>query len=154
MGFELSEEQVWSRRWLEMTDLLKGWSHDPSTKLGAVIVRPDNSIVSYGVNNFPHGVADTSERLENREVKYELVVHAETNALLHAHESVRGYALYCTTVPCCRCAVNILSAGIARVIYWEPTADYLARWQESVNKTLALFDEARILYYPVRRDHV
>jgi len=144
MGPNISK---WDERFLQVTDIVASWSKDPSTKCGAIIVRPDRSIVSYGYNNFPALIGDKPKRLSHRPTKYELVVHSETNALLFAHEDVTGYTMYANTVPCCRCAMNIIQARIARVICLPPTSDYLARWQESVDKTVALFKEARVLCY-------
>jgi deoxycytidylate deaminase len=36
----------------------EGWSKDPSTKVGAVIVRPDLTVASIGYNGFPRGMSD------------------------------------------------------------------------------------------------
>jgi len=130
-----------------MVDLVTGWSKDPSTKCGAIIVRPDRSIVSYGYNGFPALIRDKPSRLNDRPVKYELVVHSETNAILFARESVEGYTMYASTVPCCRCAMNIIQAGIVKVVCRVPSADYRSRWEESIIKTVALFEEARVLCY-------
>ena len=137
----------WDERFLRIVDEVTSWSKDPSTKCGAIIVRPDRSIVSYGFNGFPSRIGDRPRRLNHRPTKYELVVHSETNALLFAHEKVEGYTLYANTIPCCRCAVNIIQAKIARVVCHAPTADYLKRWRESVDKTLALFKEGRVQCY-------
>lgn len=135
----------WDRRFLVLVKDVTSWSKDPSTKHAAVIVRPDRSIVSYGYNNFPAGIKDTPERLNDRPTKYELVVHAETNALLFAREDVKGYTLYCDTVPCCRCAVNIIAAGIVKVVCFAPTADYCSRWADSTNKALDRFAEGTVI---------
>lgn len=140
MGTNLSK---WDHRFLRIVDEVKSWSKDPSTQCGAIIVRPDRSMVSYGCNNFPHLIGDDG-RLNNRPVKYEIVVHAETNALLFAHESVKGYTMYVNTMPCCRCGVNIIQAKIAIVICRPPSEDYISRWGDSVKRTLDLFDEAGV----------
>lgn len=42
-------------------------------------------------------------------------VHAEANALLYAHRSVKGCTLYCTAAPCDGCMRLINGAGIERV---------------------------------------
>lgn len=144
MGLDLSR---WDKRFLAIVDMITSWSKDPSTKCGALIVRPDRAVVSYGYNNFPAGIMDTAERLNDRPTKYELVVHAETNALLFTHESVEGYIMYVSAVPCCRCAMNIIQARIAKVICRPPTDDYLSRWSDSVDKTLSLFQEAGVMCY-------
>ena len=43
----------WKLRFLGLSEYIAQWSKDPSTKVGAVIVRPDKSIVSMGFNGFP-----------------------------------------------------------------------------------------------------
>jgi dCMP deaminase len=139
--------EKWDERFLKIADEVSSWSKDPSTKCGAVIVRPDRSIVSYGYNGFPAAIRDTPKRWKHRPTKYELVVHAETNALLFAHGRVKGCTMYVDTVPCCRCAVNIIQEKIVRVICRPPTADYRERWQETMDKALALFREGRVYCY-------
>lgn len=150
MGTQMTATD-WDRRFLKITDMVATWSKDPSSKFGCVIVRPNRSIVSYGCNNFPHLVKD-NERLNDRPVKYELVVHSETNALLFANENVQGHTLYGTTVPCCRCAVNIIQSRIGKVVYWRPTPDYLRRWGDSATKTMALFEEASLHNYFIDKE--
>jgi dCMP deaminase len=94
----------WDTRFLDLAALVASWSKDPSTKVGAVIVRPDRTVASLGYNGFPRGVADTESRYEDRETKYQLVVHAEANAIISAGESVKGMTMYGTLFPCCDCA--------------------------------------------------
>ena len=106
------------RRFMELADFIAQWSKDPSTKVGAVIVDPRNKrIVSTGFNGFPYGVEDSADRLEDKSVKYEMIVHAETNALMFAGEQANGCVLYVTPLPpCARCAVLIIQSGITRVV--------------------------------------
>lgn len=144
MGPNISK---WDARFLEIVRIMESWSKDPSSKFAAIIVRPDRSIVSYGVNNFPRRIQDSESRLLTREIKYELVVHSETNALLHAHEDVSECRMYSSTVPCCRCAMNIIQAGIKRIICWPPTEDYRSRWEKSIKRTMDLFNEAGVICY-------
>jgi len=112
----------WDKRFLSLAQHIANWSKDPSTQVGAVIAHPSNRrIVSTGFNGFPAGVEDTAERLETREVKYEMVVHAEQNALLFAGAAAEGCTLYVTPLPpCARCAVLIIQAGIQRVVCPAP----------------------------------
>ena len=112
----------WDKRFLGLAQYIANWSKDPSTQVGAVIAHPTNRrVVSTGFNGFPAGVEDTAERLETREVKYEMVVHAEQNALLFAGTAAEGCTLYVTPLPpCARCAVLIIQAGIQRVVCPAP----------------------------------
>lgn len=102
-------------------------SRDPSTKVGAVIVRPDKSIASLGYNGFPRGMEDRPEWYADRSEKYGRIVHAEMNALLSLKESARGMTLAMTHPPCGDCAKHIAAAGIARVI-WRHCPQIAARF--------------------------
>ena len=59
----------WDERFIELARLVAAWSKDPSTKVGAVIVRPDRTVASVGFNGFARGVDDTEERLNDRALK-------------------------------------------------------------------------------------
>ena len=83
----------WDLRFLEMSQLVASWSKDPSTKVGAVIIDDDRRVISLGYNGFPKGVAD-DKRLDDREEKYKIVVHAERNALLFANINVKNCSIF------------------------------------------------------------
>ena len=53
-------------RYLALAHHIAAWSRDPSTKVGAVLVRPDHTIASIGYNGFPRGVNDDPARLADR----------------------------------------------------------------------------------------
>ena len=74
----------WHSHFLRMALLCAQMSKDPNTQVGAVIVGPDREVRSTGFNGLPRGVADTAERLHDRETKLKLIVHAEMNAVLNA----------------------------------------------------------------------
>ena len=110
----------WDQRFLNLAKHVSGWSLDPSTKCGAVITRPDYSVVSIGYNGLPKGVEDTKERLTNRKLKYDMIVHAERNALLFAKQDLTGYTLFTFPfMPCSICAGMAIQAGISRVVSFE-----------------------------------
>lgn len=132
--------------WLEQAMHYASKSKDPSTKVGCVIVRPDGTSASMGRNGFPRKIADLPERLNNREVKHRLTIHAEMNALHFATESVVGATLYSTFAPCEHCAIHIIQRGISRVVF--PDAHVNESWLESQNRSLALFEEAGVVVTP------
>lgn len=135
----------WTQRFLALAQHIAQWSKDPSTKTGAVIVRPDRTIASLGYNGFPRGIEDTPERLNDREQKYPRVVHAEMNAILNAHEPVVGCTLYIWPwMPCGRCAVHVIQAGIVEVVSVVPSQDRRARWAKEFLLAHELFAEAGI----------
>lgn len=109
-------QRIWDARFMELAALVGSWSKDPSTKVGAVIVRPDRTIVSAGYNGFPRGVPDRPEDYANRGVKYPRVVHAEVNAIVTSHGQTTGCTIYTTMMPCPQCAALIIQAGLVRVV--------------------------------------
>jgi dCMP deaminase len=133
----------WDGRFLSLAHLVGTWSKDPSTKVGACIVRPDRTIAAVGYNGFPRGTKDDPALLVDRDVKYLRTVHAEMNAILSAHEPVRGYTLYVTPLyPCANCASVIIQAGIARVVALMP--DLPERWADNMKVAQGMFSEAGV----------
>lgn len=135
----------WDRFFLGLARYVSTASKDPSTKTGAVIVRPDRTIASLGYNGFPRGCDDSPELYADRETKLSRVVHCEMNAILAAREPLHGCTLY--TVPfmsCDRCAAHVIQAGIVRCVAPFPSADKLERWAEAFKRTRQIFDEAGV----------
>ena len=135
----------WDRRFIDLAMHIADWSKDPSTKVGAVVVEPlTRRVVSTGFNGFPVGVEDTTERLENREIKYEMVVHAEQNALVFAGPQSAGCTLYVSPLPpCARCAVIIIQARIARVVCPKPDMSR-EPWATQSRIADSMFKEAKV----------
>ncbi|MCH7864181.1 MAG: dCMP deaminase family protein [Proteobacteria bacterium] len=131
----------WDHRFLALADYISHWSKDPSTQVGCVLTKK-RRVVSMGFNGFPAGVEDTEERLADRDIKYEMVVHAEQNALMFAGDRAEGCVLYVHSLPpCARCAVLIIQAGIARVVCDQPDFDH-ERWGEQAKIADTMFREA------------
>jgi dCMP deaminase len=126
----------WDNRFLALARHISEWSRDPSTKVGAVIVRPDKSVCSMGFNGFPKKMVDLPEYYENRDEKYSRIIHAEANALIFAREPVKGYTLYTWPLACCdRCTVQMIQAGIARFVFPKLPEKMLDRWDKSVSQS-------------------
>lgn len=136
----------WDRRFLEMAECVSQWSKDPSTKVGAVIVDPETQrVISVGFNGFPRGIQDNAERLLLRETKYDLIIHAEMNALQFAERSVKGCTLYVYPLPpCIRCATMIIQSGIKRVVSSAAWPTKWGHWKNSIAKSVQLFNEAEV----------
>lgn len=132
----------WDRRFLALAEHVSSWSKDPSTKVGAIIVDQNRHVVGLGYNGLPSGVVDTTRILENREMKYAMMVHAETNAIINAITSVRDCTIYIWPfMPCSRCAGVLINAGIARIV--APDVDS-ERWKESFDITRVMLDKAGV----------
>jgi dCMP deaminase len=135
----------WDTRFLTLAATVAGWSKDPSSQVGAVIVRGDKTVASLGFNGFPRGMSDDPALYADRETKYARVVHAEMNAILSAHEPVKGHTLYVTLPPCDRCCVHLIQSGLSRVVWPEEIPDSFAeRWGEAIRRSVAMFQEAGV----------
>jgi dCMP deaminase len=132
----------WDLRYLNLAQEIAGWSKDPSSKVGTVIVGRDRRKIALGYNGFPPGIAD-DHRLEDRDAKYILVQHAERNALDNAEFDVRGGTLVTTKHPCHECAKSIVSRGIARVVC-PPNDMSREPWASSGKGAAAIFKEAGV----------
>lgn len=105
----------WHRRYLNIAKEVSSWSKDPSTKVGAVIVSPDNDIISTGYNGFPKGINDVG--YDDRDLKYKKIVHAEINAIIRSKRNLDGCTLYVYPIQCCsNCAAAIIQSGIKKII--------------------------------------
>ena len=94
----------WDRRYLRIARQVSRWSKDPSTKVG-VMADNQGRVVALGYNGFPRNIEDAEAKLAIRELKYEMVVHAEVNAVLIAGRSTAGGTIYVHGAPICpRCA--------------------------------------------------
>ena len=131
----------WDKRFLELAQFISQWSKDPSTQVGAVIVDQNNRIVSLGFNGFPKNISDDS-RLQNREQKYSIIVHAECNAIMFSRSSLEGCTIYTYPFqPCSKCAGLIIQSGIKRVVTIPLASDY-NRWAKDFDVSYQLLVEA------------
>lgn len=136
----------WNERFLTLAHHVASWSKDPSTQVGCVIVNPSRIVVGMGYNGFPRGVADHPERYENRDVKYQMVQHAEANALFNSVGPVTGCTAYVTHPPCCNCAGALIQSGVTEIITIEPNAALAERFRTSFETAKIMFREAQISY--------
>ena len=136
----------WDKRFLKLAKHISEWSKDPSTKVGCVVVGPDRELRSTGFNGLPRGIEDNEERLNNREIKYPLICHAEENAIMHAARigiSLKGCTAYVTWPPCTRCARSLIQAGVSTIVYPE-NIEIPERWMDDFNLSLNMLKEAKI----------
>jgi dCMP deaminase len=132
----------WDNRFLDMAKLVASWSKDPSTQVGAVIVDYNNRVVSIGYNGLPKDIIDHPNRLNDRNLKYKMIVHGEMNAILFANKSLEFCTLYTYPfMPCPRCAAMIIQTGIERVVSYNNMPE---RWKEEFELSQLLFKESCI----------
>lgn len=155
---------IWDKRYLALAMQVSQWSKDPSSKMGAVIANANGRIVSLGYNGFPEKVEDFAERLNDKKRKYQMVVHAEANAVLIAGAaSVGGTVyLYGRRPICGPCAGILIQAGIRRAVAIPPPADGTeaiaaandpsqADWAKSGRLALQMFKEAKVTFDAVNK---
>lgn len=148
----------WDRHFLQLAADHARMSKDPATRVGSVIVGPDKEIRSAGFNGFPRGIADTLDRLSDRDTKLKLVVHGEMNAVLAAARigtPLKGCTMYLAATdstgeiwggpPCTRCTVEVIQAGITEIVSW-PFKDVASKWKADIEQARALLAEAGIAY--------
>jgi len=140
----------WDKRFLSLAEHISAWSKDPSTKCGAVITK-GNRIVSLGFNGFPMGVIDHTASYHNRDLKYEMILHAEVNAITFSKEPLSNCTIYTWPFqPCCRCASQIIQNGIKKVIAPQCTDKILElRWKESMEISQQMYKDADVFLIEV-----
>jgi dCMP deaminase len=136
----------WDRRFCELAKYVAEWSKDQDAKVGAVVFSKRGGEISIGYNGFPMGVEDSADRLQDKELKLELIVHAEVNALIAAGAKSSGATLYVWGKPiCARCAGPIIQSGIKRIV--APSFDSVpeaSKWHKTGEYACEMFREAGI----------
>ena len=137
----------WDRYFLQIAEAASSRSKDPSTQVGAVIVR-DRRILGTGYNGFPSGVNDSIPERYDRPSKYLWTIHAEENAAASCARhgvSTEGATLYVTPLfPCDRCALMIANTGIKEVVTDDFKQDN-PRWKERFEQSRQILEAARII---------
>lgn len=138
----------WDLRFLRLAREVGSWSRDPNTHAGCVIVRPNGTVASLGYNGFARRMNDDPAIYANRDEKLARVIHAELNAIMMAREPLDNcYTLYTHPwQPCDRCAMHLIQAGIFRVVSVEAKPDVIARWKPSIDRAMAAFEEAGVIF--------
>ena len=138
---------------MDLAEQVSTWSKDPNTKVGAVIVGSKGQILTQGYNGFPRGIRDTDKRLQDREKKLSLVVHAEMNAIFNATYngvSLDGATLYVYGLPVCsECAKGIIQVGIKKVVIESAKINSRPQWAESWKMSAEMFREAGVIIFEV-----
>ena len=146
-------QQKWDKRFARIAkNEIALWSKDPDEQVGCVLVSPDRRQLSTGYNGFPVGIADTEDRLKDKDVKNFLSVHAELNAILNSRTDLTGWTLYVTKAPCMNCALAIIQAGIVRVVCEFINAE--SRWADNQTEAIKLLREAGVLFTTIDFDNL
>ncbi len=110
--------------------ILSAFSKDPHTQVGAVIIDKHNVPLGTGYNCPASDIDDSSFSWARPEPgseelsKYDLVVHAEKNAIRNSRKlNLSGCTIYVSAFPCKLCANEIVISKISRVVYLDFKSD-------------------------------
>lgn len=139
-------ENKWHNRYMDLAREVARWSKDPSTNCGAIFVGEDGQVLSQGYNGFPRNMYDGEELYDNRETKYQRVVHAEMNGVFNASRtgvSLKNSTCYVHGLSCCHeCAKALIQVGVKRVVMHKSFEN--PRWSESCTLASQFFEEAGV----------
>ena len=141
--------QKWDLRFMQAALLVRSWSKDPSTQVGAIISH-GNALRATGFNGFPPGINDDRAEYWERPDKYDRISHAEENAINFAHKhgvSCRDCTIHVPKHPCAACARRIISVGMVEVVTLSPYKDesgFFDRWSSSIHSAESMFREAGV----------
>lgn len=147
----------WEDHYINMAELVAQKSKDRSTKVGCVIVGPDNEVRSTGYNGFPRNVDDEIGERHDRPTKYDYTEHAERNAIYNAARvgiPLKGCTLYLNyePCPCSDCTRGIIQSGIISIV--GPSRPFPGKgvhWKESMKNSREMLEEAGVEIREVRR---
>lgn len=136
----IKSELSWDEKNLAEAKLASTFSKDPGTKCGAYICTLDNIPMSKGYNGFPRGMRDLRSRLENRDYKLAVTLHAEENALAFSPTNDLSNAKIYTWpfMPCAKCAGQLIQRRINTIVAPKAPPE---RWKQSCDWALELFEE-------------
>jgi dCMP deaminase len=107
------------------------FSKDPSTQCGSYMVDADNKPLGSGYNGPPAEIDDDAmdwcredPNDPSKLTKYDLVIHAEENAVDHSFcRDLTDATLYVTAYPCKDCMLRLVKEKVYRVVYTDFKSD-------------------------------
>lgn len=136
----------WDHYFMNLARAVSERSKDRSTKVGCVLVGPDNEVRSTGYNSFPRGINDDAPERHERPEKYLWTEHAERNAIYAAARvgtPLKNCRAYLPWFPCMDCARALVQAGVVELIAVQPDID-TPKWGEEFKRSTTLFSEAGV----------
>lgn len=145
----LNKGQSWNEYFMSVAAIVSTRSKDPSTQVGAVIVK-DKVIIATGYNGLPRQAEDTRVGTCSRDEKLQWTIHAEDNAIFNAArfgQSTLGTDIYVTPLyPCHKCTRGIIQAGIKRIFVQQTVPS--ERWARDfeISKQMCKETGTEIIY--------
>lgn len=141
----------WDEYFMKMAYLASSKSKDPSTKIGAVVVK-DRQVLATGFNGICRGVRDDVDSRYESPNKYLYFEHGERNCCYAAARkgiSLEDSTMYTMAYPCADCARAIIQSGITELVLhsqWEDKAliAFKDGWGDSQKVSDIMFFEAGV----------
>ena len=122
----------WVKRFLSLAEEISTWSHDPSTKVGAVLVNCHGRIAATGYNGLPAGFDDS--KITDREYKIPRVIHAELNCIANRNMSINEDCYLFVTHPMCvECAKIVAAHSFIKGVAWKFNPEFAAKWNSTAS---------------------
>jgi len=141
----------WVSRFLNLAGEISGWSKDPNTKVGCVLVK-DHRVIATGYNGMAAGVNDNVKERSERPEKYHWYLHAEINALLQSAKfgvQTKGATAFVTHKPCSQCMSALANAGITEIFVVDQKDLVGNVTSESQTRAVIIARETKITVYEV-----
>lgn len=136
-------------KFMDIARAVSALSKDRSSKVGVIILGPDNEIRSVGYNGFTRGLDDENEERHQRPEKYFWSEHGERNAIYNAAKvgiPLQDCRLICAApiFICMDCARAIVQCGIKTVVVENHPTGSSGLWEDHAIRTVQLFKESEI----------
>lgn len=114
----------WDQYFINICNVVKLRSPDPSLSVGCVLVSmKNNNIISCGYNGLKRGISDHID-WSDREFIHSIILHAEINCLLTANNLLNeSLKMYINVSPCAQCVKLLASANVNKIIYLNDYKD-------------------------------
>lgn len=105
----------WELRMFYIARVYGSFSKDPSTKIGAVVQRPDKTTAGHGFNGLPRGVND--DHMSDRDFKIMTVIHGEENAIVNSRDAtLENCRMFVWGLPCCAHCIGLAKQrGVVKI---------------------------------------
>jgi len=88
-----------------------------------VIYDKEISLDNFGISTDTSNINLSFKKLGDI-TKYDVITHAEVNAIASSKCDLIGYTLYCTYLSCHECAKVIIASGIKKVVYLKENPNF------------------------------
>jgi len=113
--------------YFEQAEVVAKMSPDAETQVGALLVHnKTGAVLASGFNGFIRG-ADDLNLPNTRPLKYDFIIHAETNLLFNCARhgiNTSDCTLFCTLSPCKNCMRSCYQAGINTIYFKKKYRDF------------------------------